>query len=34
MNAHLNEQQFGELVLGTGNAEIAGHIESVRCVPR
>jgi len=28
MNAHLNEQQFGELVLGTGNAEIAGHIEA------
>ena len=26
MNAHLNEQQFGELVLGTGNAEIAKHI--------
>jgi hypothetical protein len=28
MNAHLNEQQFGELVLGTGNAEIAAHIET------
>ena len=28
MNAHLNEQQFGELILGTGNAEIAGHIEA------
>ncbi len=28
MNAHLNEQQFGELILGTGNAEIAGHIET------
>ena len=28
MNAHLNEQQFGELVLGTGNAESAGHIET------
>ena len=28
MNAHLNEQQFGELILGTGNGEIAGHIET------
>ena len=30
MNAHLNEQQFGELILGIGNREIAEHIESVR----
>ena len=28
MNAHLNEQQFGELILGTGNEEIARHIEA------
>jgi hypothetical protein len=28
MNAHFNEQQFGELVLGTSNAEIAEHIET------
>ncbi len=28
MNAHLNEQQFGELVLGTDNAEVAAHIET------
>jgi hypothetical protein len=28
MNAHLNEQQFGELILGTGNGEIAKHIEA------
>ncbi len=28
MNAHLNEQQLGELVLGFGNAETAGHIEA------
>jgi len=28
MNAHLNEQQFGELILGTRDQEIAGHIEA------
>jgi len=28
MNAHLNEQQFGESILGTGNEEIARHIEA------
>jgi len=28
MNAHLNEQQFGELILGTGNEAIARHIEA------
>jgi hypothetical protein len=28
MNAHLNEQQFGELILGTGHEEIARHIEA------
>ena len=28
MNAHLNEQQFGELILGTGSGEIAEHIET------
>ncbi len=28
MNAHLNEQQFGELILGTGNSEVAAHIEA------
>jgi hypothetical protein len=28
MNAHLNEKQFGELMLGIGNAEIAGHVEA------
>ncbi|MGA3126248.1 MAG: hypothetical protein ABSD13_06005 [Candidatus Korobacteraceae bacterium] len=27
MSAHLNEQQFGDLILGTSNAAIAGHIE-------
>jgi hypothetical protein len=28
MNAHLNEQQFGELILGTGNGEVVRHIET------
>jgi hypothetical protein len=28
MNAHLNEQQFGELILGTGNGEPARHVET------
>jgi len=28
MSAHLNEQQFGELILGAGNAAIAEHIEA------
>jgi hypothetical protein len=28
MNAHLNEQQFGEWILGTDNGEIARHIEA------
>ncbi len=27
MNAHLNEQQFGALILGTGSGEIAAHID-------
>jgi anti-sigma factor RsiW len=28
MNAHLNEQQFGELLLGSDKGEIAGHVEA------